>query len=127
MSNGFCLCGAHEFTPNAGICNECQDYEDGRLLDGQQPYETREEVRDRLVAQLAPKGQSQPRNIMDQLLGIWTIPEYVDWLNGHSDPRAHGGLMREESDWAPYGITTALGVAQELDACVEKERRKDGF
>jgi hypothetical protein len=113
--------------PNVGASDVCMDCRNdlAAFTTGWQLCETCRLARLKILVSLfAPKGQPQSR-AFDQALDLWTIEEYVDWLNGHDNPRVHGGLMREASDWVDYGITTARGVAEHLDACVEREREKD--
>ena len=116
--------------PNIGASDTCMDCRSdlADFTNGWQLCEQCRRVRVRILeAQLAPRGSAQPKDIMEQLFDIWTITEYVNWMNGNDDPRVHGGLMNQPEDWAEYDITTVRQLGDYLDACVERERQKDGM
>lgn len=55
--------------------------------------------------------------------GLWTLAEYIAWLN-RPEPGVIKGELMAADEWAEYGITTAAQLGDYLDACVERERRK---
>jgi len=74
-----------------------------------------------LLMALRPKGQPQPRVIFDRLMELWTLQEYIDWINSDSE----GSQLMGAEDWAEHGITTAVQLGEYLDSCVEREKQKD--
>lgn len=62
---------------------------------------------------------------------VWSLADYLAHLNARAraEMEANPGMWCSEftedlAYWAETGITTARGLADELDACFEKEVRK---
>lgn len=55
---------------------------------------------------------------------LWTLQEYIDWLNRPEPGTIKGDLMAAP-EWACYNITKASELGDYLDGCVEREREKD--
>lgn len=68
------------------------------------------------------------RTILKPLVdeNLWTLQEYIDWLNRPEEGVWKGELMPAE-DWAEYNITTASQLGDHLDAEFEKEVRKSQY
>lgn len=54
------------------------------------------------------------------ILNRINLETYIGWMN-RNDTEADSGLIEDLTHWAEYGITSALGLARYLDACVEKD------
>lgn len=80
-----------------------------------------------LVLDAHEPGTEKRHRIMDRLIGMWTLPEYLRWLNKpNPDPNVITfPLVEDLEHWAEYGIHTAMQLGEYLDACCAREREKD--
>ncbi|WP_375292105.1 hypothetical protein [Sphingomonas melonis] len=59
--------------------------------------------------------------------GLWTLAEYVAWLNRPEPGIIKGELMSADEWEQELGFTKASHLADYLDDCVAHEKRKDGY
>lgn len=62
----------------------------------------------------------------------WSLLDYIRWLGREDELKVMqgwwvGSLTQDLDHWREFGITTALELAEMLDAECEKERRKSQY
>jgi hypothetical protein len=61
--------------------------------------------------------------VQDLIENVWTLQEYIDWINRPEEGVIKGELMAAE-EWKVYDITTASQLGDYLDGCYRREVEK---
>lgn len=71
------------------------------------------------MSQTASQPTMSGKEIDHHIHNVWSLSEYLAWIN-----REDTCLVADLAHWAEYGITTAAGLADYLDAACERNVSK---